>query len=222
MEINSDLQRDPKLAELADTGRRIGAFAHALTLRDAEGYLVAGDKLKDIQAALREIEDARVRITKPINEGLRAVNAQAQTASAPFVLARDSIKRAMLIYAQEQERLRQAEQAKLDAAAQAERKRLSEIAERAAEQGQENKAEKFSDRAAAVVAPVAQAAAPKIAGISTTTAWTFHVEQPLLVPREYLSVDEVKIRKVVQALKGDAKISGVRVYQEQRIAAGRS
>lgn len=221
MDINPVLNDDPKVQALADTRKMVCEFSTDLKIADAERFVIAADNLKFIQAALKDIEDARVKITKPINDGLRAVNAQAQTASAPFILARDDIKRAMLIYASEQDRIRIEQQRKLDAEAERERKRLAAISDAAEAKGQGAKAESFASRAATVVAPIAQSAAPAIKGISMPTRWTFHVEQPLLVPREYLIVDEAKIRKVVAALKGDAKINGVRIYEEKSVSAGR-
>jgi len=50
--------------------------------------------------------------------------------------------------------------------------------------------------------------------------WNFKVENPALVPREFLMVDESKIRAYVRAMQADAKISGVRIYKEEQIAAG--
>jgi hypothetical protein len=56
--------------------------------------------------------------------------------------------------------------------------------------------------------------------VSTREVWKFEITDAAQIPREYLVVDEARIRKVVQALKGDAKIPGVRVYPERQIAAG--
>jgi len=82
------------------------------------------------------------------------------------------------------------------------------------------KADDLSLRAATTVAPVIVRDTPKVAGVSTREVWKFEITDAAQIPREYLVVDEARIRKVVQALKGDAKISGVRVYPERQIAAG--
>ena len=84
----------------------------------------------------------------------------------------------------------------------------------------ESKVTALEVQAAAVVAPVIQRAPPKVAGIVTKDVWKFEVTDHSLVPREYMSVDETKIRKVVGALKGDTSIAGVRVYAEKQIASG--
>ncbi len=85
------------------------------------------------------------------------------------------------------------------------------------------KAEAFQDRAAAVVAPIAQAAAPKMAGISMREVWRFEIVDPARVNAAFMIPDEAKIRKTVQALKGDAGAvvgPGVRIYAEKQLAAG--
>ena len=81
------------------------------------------------------------------------------------------------------------------------------------------KAEDLVVRAATTVAPVITREPPKVAGISTREVWKFEIVDANAIPREYLVVDEARIRKVVQALKGDAKIPGVRAYAERQLAA---
>ena len=118
------------------------------------------------------------------------------------------------------ERRRQAEEAER-AGRMEEANKLAEQAERVELRGAQ-KQEQFESRAQSVVAPVAQQAAPKVGGIKMQEVWEFEIESETLIPREYLSVNEAKIRKVVGALKGDCKIPGVRVFPKNRIAAGRA
>jgi hypothetical protein len=101
----------------------------------------------------------------------------------------------------------------------AEAQRLAAAAARTEEKAAE-KVETFESRAATVVAPVISREPPKVSGVQTREVWKFEVEDATQVPREYLSVDEAKIRKVVGALKGDTQIAGVRVWAEKAIAAG--
>jgi hypothetical protein len=82
-----------------------------------------------------------------------------------------------------------------------------------------DKVEALEVRAASVVAPVVSREPPKVAGVSFREVWKFEVTDPTLVPRQYLVVDETKVRKVVQALKADAGIPGVRVWSERQPAS---
>ena len=100
-----------------------------------------------------------------------------------------------------------AERAKIEA-------RMRADAEKAAAKQAE-----LEQREAAVTAPVIHREAPKVEGLSTRTTWKFRISDERAIPREYLAIDEQKIRKVVQALKGDTNIPGVEVYAEESMAA---
>lgn len=82
------------------------------------------------------------------------------------------------------------------------------------------KVDDLAMRAATTVPQVIVREPPKVAGVTMREVWKFEITDTAQVPREFLVVDETRIRKVVQALKGDAKIPGVRVYAEKQIAAG--
>ena len=82
------------------------------------------------------------------------------------------------------------------------------------------KAQELEHRAQTVVAPVIDRAPPKVPGISTREVWSFEITDASALPREYLMPDEQKIRRVVQALKENTAIAGVRVWPEKSIAAG--
>lgn len=151
-------------------------------------------------------------------------------------LRREEQRKAEEIARKERERLeaaaREAERAAREKAA-AERKAAEEAAAagRAAEAAKlaaraaatetkaAEKAAALDERAAAVVAPVIQREAPKVAGLAMREMWLFKVEDKSKVPDEYKVVDESRIGKVVRALKGDARIAGVRVWMEKQPAS---
>lgn len=112
---------EPTLAAIRSGYREIA------TIRTPEQFTRAGELLKAVKGALKQIEDQRVAITKPINDSLRAVNAQAKTASEPFEAAEREIKGRMVEYSNAQERLRQEEQRKAEEAARRERARLATL-----------------------------------------------------------------------------------------------
>lgn len=250
------LNDDHSVASLAPVMERLKDYSKALVIRTDAEYATAANQLKTIKGALAEIEDARTRITKPLNESLKETNAQAKSAAAPFQAQEQVIKAAMISWSNEQDRLREIEQRKANEAAEKERRRLQAIADEAARKAREQadekrrqaeqaaaagraeeaaklaaqasridakaeeKVEHFEMRAAQVVAPVAQQAAPKVGGISIPMVWVHEIVDAALIPREYLDVNETRIRKVVQAMQGNTNIPGVRVRQIKRVAAG--
>jgi len=73
-----------------------------------------------------------------------------------------------------------------------------------------------------VVVPVLSA--PRVAGAGAmVTVWKFEITDAQAIPRQYLMVNESAIGKVVQALKDQTNIPGVRVYSvlEPRRTGGR-
>ncbi len=62
---------------------------------------------------------------------------------------------------------------------------------------------------------IKQVEAQKVKGVRKV--WTFIVESPSVVPAEFLIVDESLIRKAV--LGGAREIPGVRIFEEERMAA---
>lgn len=71
------------------------------------------------------------------------------------------------------------------------------------------------------VAPIIHREAPKVGGITSQVVWDFEITDLAAIPREYLMVDETKIRKVVKALKGDTVIAGIKPVSRTQIGARR-
>lgn len=218
--MQPNLKSDAAVVAVESEAHKITAFAQSLVIQTNEGYSQAADTLKAIKGLLRQIEDARVRVTRPLNEALRAVNAQAKEASAPLLTSESRIKRAMVTYSTEQERIRREEQRKAEEAARKEREKLEAQARKAEAAGRVERAMELEQRAATVVAPVIQREPPKVSGVAMRSIWRFEVVDPAAVPREYLVVDEKRIGAVVRAMKGDTQIPGVRVWEEKSLAAG--
>lgn len=186
----------------------------------AEQYSLSADMLKRIKGHQKKLDDEEKTITKPLNDALKATRDLFRSPKADAEKAESLVKRALLAYADEQDRIRREEQRKADEQARKEREKLEEQARKAAASGKEEKADLYSQRAAAVVPAVIQRAPPVISGLSTRETWHFEVTNEMEVPRQYLSVDDKKIRAVVNALKKDANIPGVRVWSDKGLASG--
>lgn len=210
----------PEVREVMGAAQQVADYAQALVVSNPEQYRDAGERLTLLMGAKKRLEDMRTRITKPINDGLKGINNLFRTPGDTLANAERLIKSKLGAYQTEQERLARIEQDRVNAIAQKEQDRLNELARRAAEAGRMGAAEKHQERAAAVVAPVVQREAPKVAGVAMRDAWKWALENIDLVPREYLMLDESKVNRYVTAMKADAKIAGVRVYSEKQIAAG--
>lgn len=212
----------PEVVAASATVTELTTLTANYSIKTVEDYEAGTTLLMRVKGAQQKLEDARTSITKPMNAALKAINDFFRGPAEKLAAAESNVKRAMIGYTNEQERLRKIAQAKADEAARKETQRLQAQAAKAEASGKVEKAAALEMRAATVVAPVVNLAPPKVTGVSTREVWKFEVTDPLLVPRQYLVVDESKIRRVVGALKGDTQIAGVRVYTDKTIASASS
>lgn len=214
-----DVASDPQVRELAAQADNLLAVGSNYRVATTVEYEVAGTELQRVKGAQKALDELKKKITRPIDAAKKAVLELFRSPEDKLSRAESGIKRAMIGFQDEQERFRRAEQLRVDDVARRERERLEAQARKAQESGKVAKAEILEQRAATVVAPIINRTPPKMAGVQTREVWKFEVTDPASVPREYLIVDESKIRRVVGALKGDTNIAGVRVWPEKSIAA---
>jgi len=209
------------------------AEAVAIIIRDQGSLTRANEKSLGLKALIKEIDDT----FKPLYDADRAKAALTKETWDRFRVPPDTeyrrIKADIGNFLAEQDRLRReaehriwmAEQEKIRAEADAlrvaeEALRKAAIAEA---NGQNEKAEKILNKAVAQetkisekieIATVAATAPipiqPQTIGISTREDWDIELIDLSMVPREYLTFDEVKARRVIRASKGSIQIPGVK------------
>jgi hypothetical protein len=194
--------------------------AEAFAVTTPQQYTEAAEMLKHIKGKAKELDETRKSLTKPLDESKKRIMDFFAKPLDFLTKAENSIKRSMISYSDEQDRIRREEQRKAEEAARKERERIEAQARKAAESGKIERAVELEQRAAAVVAPIISREPPKVTGINTREVWRFEVVDAAAVPREFLMVDESKIRKYVQAMKSDSMIAGVRVWSEKSLASG--
>lgn len=193
----------------------------ALTIGNDEDYEQAADLLKDCKRLDKDIEGFFKPHAKFWHDGHKDVKAQENLLRDPLKKLLDTLGRGMGAYQAECERQRQLEREMLLAQQKAEMDASAmELAEGLAENGQMEAAEGVLAQAAKMQPEVqCDSFAPKVRDTVVTTNWTFEVVDPALVPREYLCVDETKVRGVVKACKGETNIPGIRVFSETKVGA---
>lgn len=215
-----DIASNPEVRELTAQTDQLVAIAQTYKVATAEDYANAGEQLKQIKAASKRLEDLRMGMTRPLDAAKRAIMDFFRGPEAKLKTAESGVKRAMIAYSDEQDRIRREEQRKADEAARKQQEKLQAQAEKAAAAGRTEKALELENRAAMSVAPVINREPPKVVGVSDRLNWKFEVTDSAALPREYTMPDEKKIGAVVRAMKGDTNIAGVRVWSEKSIAAG--
>lgn len=165
----------PDSAALTGRAQKALAFIQSFEVETAEDYSLAADELRAIKQRANAIEEQRTGITGPINQALRAVNALFKGPAELLAQAESILKRKMLGYQQEQERIAAEARRKAEEAAAAERKRLEEEAaarqrEAEAQAAAAAKAKAEGDAQAAALAQAAAQRAQAEAQAAATTA----------------------------------------------------
>lgn len=231
---STDADREQLKAPSLEACRRVEAFFKPALdlLRQAE--VIAKGKIGDydkeqerlrLEEQRRQDEIARKERERKEGEAREAERKARETA--------DAARREAEAKRQAEEKAkREAEEARArgdrEAAAAADRQAKEAAKEAAkfdsrAERVESAGAEKVANlqaQAAQVVAPVVQRAAPKVAGLSFREVAQFEIVDKSKLPPEYLIPDEVRIGKVVKALKLEANIPGVRVWMQKQPASG--
>jgi colicin import membrane protein len=168
-------------------------------------------RLETIAREAREKEAAAQRLR---DEEARIAREAAEAEQRRLAAAAAAAKAAGDAEAQTKAEREAAERREADAAAQRQRDADAEAARLTAEA-----------KAAAVVAPVAQAETPKIKGISTRKVWRFEIIDPEAINPAFMLPDEKKIGATVKAMGKDAGRvvgAGVRIYSEEIMASARA
>lgn len=194
--------------------------ARALKIVDTVTYQQAGGILITIKGLRKQIDASFDPIIEAAHKAHKEAVNQKKIVDAPLVEAERLLKPAMAAYDTEQERIRRAEEIRLQELArkQEEDRRLAEAV---ALDQQGDKAGADAVIAEPVQAPpvILAKTVPKVAGVSFTERWCFRVVKPDAIPRMYLMPDMVKIGAVVRALKGATLIPGVEAYAEKGVSA---
>jgi len=119
-------------------------------------FELAGDDLKQVKALQKEVEEKRTSITGPLNQAVKAVNDLFRSPKEYLDKAEATLKRAMVTWTTEQERLAAIARAEAEAAARAERERLAAL-----EREQQEAARKAQEEAQAAAAAGDQEAAQR-------------------------------------------------------------
>lgn len=162
-------------------------FAVDFVIDSPEMFALAGDDLKSVKAMQKEVEEKRTSITGPLNQAVKAVNDLFRPPKDYLDKAEATIKRAMVGWQTEQERIAAEARRQAEAAARAERERLAAEAARQAEEARKAAAEaqaaaEAGDHAAAAAATAAAQEAQAAAEVTALTAEVVSVTPAVVAP----------------------------------------
>jgi hypothetical protein len=190
--------------------------AKSVKVIDAESYVTAGQMYTSIVAMMKEVDDAFDKNIKRWHEGHKGAIADKAKYWNPLDAAKRAVKKALGDYDAEQERIRRAEEARLQEIARKEEEERKLAEAIAAEQsGDKQEAEAIMEEPVYVAPVVVKKEVPKVEGVVFRTVWKFRIIDEKKIPREYLTPDSVKIGGVVRSMKKATNIPGIQVYEER-------
>ncbi len=123
----------PEVKRLQETSLILAANYKDYAVSEPKEYEGGAEHLKQIKAALKQAEAEREKIVRPLIDAKRATDALFQKITAPMVEAEANVKKGLLAYQTEQDRIAREEQRKEEERAERERQRLLEEARKANE-----------------------------------------------------------------------------------------
>lgn len=158
-------------------------------IQSRDQFATLADVAAQVKGRLEALEERRAAITTPLHTALKSVNDLFRTPREAFETALDSLKFRLASY-------RTSEEAK----------------ERA------SRASLLQANAAHELVALSAQSAPVSDHITFRDDYDIDVEDPDLVPREYLDVSSAKLKAAVKAAKGRVQIPGVRVVKTKSVA----
>jgi hypothetical protein len=187
-----------------------------------DDYVKASNVLLIIKDIRKKIENTFKPIKQKMDAAKKEVLDQEKAADKPLIEAETWIKPLISGYLIEQEKIRKAEELRLQKIADDEAKERQLAAAVEAEQsGNIEESDAIINKPAYVPPVVVPKAVPKVEGISMRENWKFNIIDEKLIPREFLKIDEVKIGGYVRSMKSAGNIPGIKIYNESTIGAGR-
>lgn len=222
------------------------------TLQVAQSYVIdcpemaeaAADDLGQIKAKLKQLDETRMGMTRPLDEAKKRIMELFERPRSVLLQAEAALKSSLLTW-------QTAERARMDA----ERKLAEEAARKAAEEARKEAealaaaaaeaeakgdilgAQETAQEAIAAaqvaesithMAPVPVAAPAKLAGVSTREDWKAEVVDLLALVKavaageasiELLEANQKVINQRAKALKGEFKVPGIRAYFTETMSA---
>lgn len=207
--------------------------AKTFSITSAPEYELGAELLKDIKAARAKADEFFDPGIKAAHEAHKIAVATKKRVTEQLDLAERDLKRTMLAYTAEQERIAEDERRKLQAIADEKARKEREALEAKARAAKKPETrEKYAEAAAAVApAPVIHVApaVPKVAGVTVRETWTFEVKDRQAFMEwaagakrfDLLEPNEKMLGAIAKAQKEAASIPGIQFRKEANVASSR-
>src|SRR5574343_346479 len=201
--------------EIESKALAIPEKAHLIVVSDNDSMTLADNTVESIGALIKEIDGTFKPLADKAFQAHRSITAKWKEVKQPLEDAKTYLVNQVKAYQRKVREEAEAEQRRLAEIArkQEEERRLAEAIE--AEQcGNVEEAQAIIEEEMFVPTPIVRPDVPKVDGRKYATKWSWKVTDINKVPREYLIVDQIKMNGIVRAMKGQTRISGIEVFEE--------
>lgn len=189
----------------------------ARSIVGGETYKIAADFMLKIKSHRKLISEKLSPPKQAAHSAWSKICALERELDTPYEAAEVEVKNGMSAYLREEEIKRRKTEAEMRAKLQKEEEdRRLETASKLEVEGKHEQAAAVIEKPI-VTPPVTIAAPEKVQGESRKKVWRFKVTDDAIVPREFMVVDERKIRQAVNLYKDKTKIPGVDVWEDFEI-----
>lgn len=222
--MNSLITVTPEAEKKMNEANVFLTLAEDFEVNSQENYNKAAKDVKDAKKFYKELEGERKKITAPLDVSKRAAMDLFRKPLDFLVASEAILKKKMLTYKTEQDRIvREAQEKERLRVAEEERKKreaLEKRAKTAEEKGKEEKARILREQKEVVYVPekIVPDITPKANGISTKKIWDFKIINKDLIPIEYLIINEKALKSLAVSMKGEIKIPGVEFFSREIMA----
>lgn len=217
LQIQPTAEIETPIVSLEETSKSV-------VITNADERNAAIETLQSVKSRRQQIVEFFADSKSKAHAAWKSIVASEKSFTDRLDAVESSIKKAVLGFDAEAERLRRAEQQRLQAEADALAKKERERLEReAAKLKTPELKERRLATAAAVVAPVVQLAPASFStqDASTRKTWKARVINTALVPREFMMVNESALAAFAKSTKGTTAVAGVEFYEESNLAIRR-
>lgn len=222
-DLMSPEQLGEKVAPFVTKGADLLGQAERAVISNAEILAQAGDLYKIINTQIKATDEARTFLVKPLNDHVKAINAQFKKTAEPMNEAKTILKTKMDEYVAEETRIQ--EEANAKAKAEAEEAALKS-AEKHEAAGDNVTAQAVVEAAADL--PDAVSKAPKARGnlgstTSSRTDWKGEVVdikaflQAIIdghIPESFIEIKQVELDKLAKSRKIEKTNLGIKIYKK--------
>lgn len=225
----SEIKVNPIDADLIEAGNHdvpVLAQKCEIVISNQEQYETAAGILKQVKARYNELDKQRKEITTPLDAAKKAVMELYRKPLDMLDVGEKLIKKAMISFTEEQERIAREKQRELqrlaEIEAEKERKKLQAKIERAEASGKLDKVADLQEQKEAIseiVVPVVAPQVDKVSGISFSENWKAEVIDFSKLTDEFKLPNMEVLNKIAKSTKGSLAVSGVRFYSEKVVSS---